>query len=123
MLHDLFGGKPLLGKNIRSVLAHADAVAVARDVEGEGTVLVCHSERGRAQRENGAQIVSAQLDAADRDGGDIVRVVSHDVADPPIWIAGEISVRLCGKEERLEFRRRKGRNGVVVRHELFRFGA
>ena len=74
MLHDIFGGKPLFGKNIRSVLAHDDAVAVARDVEGEGTVLVCHSERGRAQRENGAQIVSAQLDAADRDGGDIVRV-------------------------------------------------
>ena len=67
MLHDFLGGKALLGEDICAVLAHADAVAAARDGEGERPAAVRDGKRRREQGKERAHLRARERLGADGD--------------------------------------------------------
>ena len=55
------------GHDVRAVLAHADAVAAARDGEGERPAAVCDGKRRRAQGKERAHLRARERLGADGD--------------------------------------------------------
>ena len=100
--------RAVLGHDVRAVLAHADAVAVARDGEEEALGGVVEREGSGAQLEESAQLRARHLRAAYIDALDPAGGVVYRRAQPEGGVLPELGLGVGGEHRLAEVLRGDG---------------